>query len=326
MGLQNVETSPHIIMPDTVASGILNNMFPGMFAEVQRDAKEVFISKRLGKVVIPLRNCASVSIVRHFVHWIEGEEHSLPIKIVLFLAWPVYSTQKRWRYNRCKTIYPVNGLDEWYASIQTRLNALKAKVKLRHTVSGLEITTDPKRPTKHPVKISLADGAQLLTDQVFITEALYVSKFKIDGKTIPVNYEGRHTQHLTMLVDGESVGEFWMLTGDDKFEMVNDVTAYVRTNCDQFRSKRVIAARLNRRRLYLEEDFDLYTSRLADVGYLNNSFTIVDHVVRNLQEQRMCSATKSRIAQLSNHSCIILEAGEKSMEAAIRHYFGRRST
>lgn len=321
LGLLDVETSPHIIMPDRIANRILTDMFPGLFRHVDRDAKEVFFSRTFGQTIIPLHDCVKVALTRHFIQRIEDRARFLPVAALECLARSAYSVKRRWRDNRCRTIYPTGGLCEWFTGLSLRLQESGGAIHLNRSVDCLAINTASPE-VEQIVELRLDDGTMLAAREVIVTNALDVGTLSIDGRRLPLAHDIHTSQHLTLRVEGESVDEFWSLYGDGYFEMLNDVTAYTRVPDGRQDGYRIITARLNSGRRYRDGDLERYAARLGDIGYMKPGFSVTDHVARTLHMKRLTRETARRISDLSKSACTVLQAGERGIETAIRAYCG----
>ena len=120
------------------------------------------------------------------------------VRLGLFGAASAYGSLKRWRDNRCGTVYPASGLQSWFDQISRRLIAGGADIRLGSGVSKLAIDTRGKKD--FPVSATLdGNGAGLMARRIYVTNAFDAGTLTLDGVSVPANREGRHTQHMTML-------------------------------------------------------------------------------------------------------------------------------
>ncbi len=319
-GVGSIEFSPHIFMPDKKANDTLKRMFPGTFSEVENDAKEVFLTKRFGKITLPLKDCLSVSAVRNYKYRIEEKRGLLLVRVVKSLAGTAYGTLKRWRHNRCKTIYPTNGLNDWIEKIGNEIKKHNGEILLGHAVTAINAAQKEISIGSNNITVELSGGNILRCDEVGITNALNLGEINVGNECLKLDLDRKKTFHLTIIGEGRSRNEFWSVYGDERFEMLNDITQY----CQKMPNKSpqiVITARLNSRNGFDENELEEYVKRMKELGYVDRNFKIVDSHVCELNNTVLTSPAKSRLRNVLGGALNLYEAGEKGFEKSIRNYF-----
>lgn len=285
MTLQNIETTPHLFVPEPAAYDALDQMLDGQFQELPQQP-QLFVSRTsfpFKKSLVPMSQRFRVVIAMFFAEHIDNKKKPLHKRIFKgskFLYRQIWRNKLFVNYGQAK--YPRHGLSKWFDRIVLKFEREQIALKLQTRVTSIELKGQKCR-------VCIVDGTFLFADRVILSRHSDVN-FYINGRALELPQpKPRFSNHLTFVVKNAKPMPFVHAIGDSNIMLFNDITDTAEQLGQVFPNCRLITMRTNATDEPTKADPEASFQELKLLGLLSKDAEVLSH-----HERQICTSTLSR--------------------------------
>ncbi|MEM9585186.1 MAG: NAD(P)-binding protein [Pseudomonadota bacterium] len=322
-GVPNIETSPHVFMPDRKANAVMQKFLPGEFEDLDPQPKllirssKTFGDFRLMDMRDRYNEAFTLAVISHYEN--KKKNHFMRV-------WDTaISTKNTCLYRRkngqtVNLTYPKTGLQDWLNGIEVDLTAHGVNLIKNARVDVIE-------KKGKVITVRAADGQDYQCKEICYTEQTSLKKLIIDGEEIPLSYEDDSSDHLLFVVDGKFDSPkplgFWRLMKDSYLMFINDITHYSPEFRAKYPGKRLINTRVSAYRSFTPKKIKTFFSHIAYVGYMEKDVKMLDWHHKYLVRRKMTYAMRYRVKKLLGPSGYELVSGTVGLANGLRNSYGK---
>lgn len=321
-GLDNIETSPHVFMPDKTANDVMLKFLPGEYEDLTPQPKLLIrSSKTFGDFkLIEMRERYKEAFILAVIKHFENRKKPIVRRVVDTLVTTKNTMLYRRKHGQTDNlIYPKNGLQEWLDNIETDL--IENGLELRKNTRVDEIEKKGKLVT-----VRDSNGQEYQCKKLCYTEQTSLKKLIIDGEDIPLSYEQDSSDHLLFIVDGDFDSQpmgFWRLMKDSYLMFINDITQYSPEFIKKYPGKKLLNARVSAYRSFTPKKIKTFYSHISYVGYMSKDVKMLDWHHEYLERRKMTYAMRFRVKKLLGDTGYELVSGTVGLANGLRGSYGK---
>lgn len=312
LGLEAVEISPHLFVPDDVVHRILTDVFGTELETVRPEPTYRYWGDPRFDGDYPIRNQLGER-VRDLVREARTSRRQrvlLPLDVAV-------EARGRWRH-RTPVHYPRGGLVRLLDDVAGVLARSGVEVRLGTTVHCLD-----RRRADDRFVASTSTGP-IRAARVALPRVIDLQGFGLDGRPVPVSTRDNHSTHVVIRTESASPRplRFLKVTGSPFVELVNDVTPWCRGDLGP--RDRVVAVRCARSLVVdptdPERSVERVVEHLRELDYLPAGDRLVAHHVTEACDRVLAHYMPARLTRLYGDAITFLGAAELDISGAIRRF------
>ncbi len=310
-GLDGVETSPHILLPNRIAYRILREKIGVKLTPVVPEPVYIIGNKKRS-----LKHLGKERMLRELAGL---HRYKFPQKM-LRIAGAIYHSLRFCGTNyRVDIHYPESGLNRLLQKSEQKLKESGVEILLNQTIDDVCYDTAEDAG----IFTLLTDNGDAIKSRKVASSAIVGLKtIRIDDKTIqPFSYISQ-SDHITYLIDSsQSVSYgFAKLIDNEYFELVNDVTDYTPDFGKKYTNKRIITCRFRKDRYFDRANAVVYLENLKSIGYLHGDESMVDSHYFSNEDKILSGYVISRVKNLLGNKYEFIGSTDLGMTDSLDEY------
>lgn len=316
LGLEGVETTPHIFVPDRQAYRLLERYMGGDFLPIPLEPYlQVVNSVTLGDRKVPIRQSLEyLATVAAFTFLDNRLRRSIKYKnFALFLLdkYGAIALQRKAR----RALYPRNGLSAWFTDVGQKFAEKGIDVHMQTEIRDLSCADGI-------VTLRCGQQQELKAHRICINRSTSLEQVVVDGQAIPIENQSQVTHHFTYIVKTDESRGFVQVIGHKLLHLINDVSDYAPDLNTRYPGCKLITARIHQAELPPKEQAEAVFKELQAIGYLNAADESLHWHHRQLRVPRMKPESTQAVVNSLGSSVVLIEAGDLSIMESIRQRYG----